>query len=349
MPKKGRIMMAKRSSPDIDILLSALLLLSVIIGGLHHFSLHADGDTQVAAPKNMPEKVVPVVNEKIPNPLADAKVPEILREIQDYKNSGSAETITKMIAGLPVKKMIEVLTQLLANRGPLKRDDCIEIILGAAAFYQKTEDRNRILDFILDPKYPDLRQGTPIVYIAAYGDYPEIIPAIKTWYAGRVANQANHAELCQELEARALGYAIDHKDLKALKSMVTHGVTMNKTRASILLNEAVKAKSGCKTITFLVDQGADINYAVKGLTPLLHAIKRYDLAAVKKLVERGADVNKIADNDVGNPRQVAAEAVKEAAGLQYKKGNKNRMKQCIRAVKNAVAIEEYLIEQGAKS
>jgi hypothetical protein len=346
--------MFKRKNAEIDMLLTGLLALSALIGGLHHLPLGAEQKTvagKTAAPVSELKKDAPA-KEVEENVLADAPVDEIFTDLQPLIISNSVEKMIKLLIGIPFKTVLMVLRKILDEKEEnLDRDDRIEIIVGVADQYKKQEEQYGILDLIIDPHYLYLRQGTPILVRAAHGDYPQIIPVIKAWYADRVAKQENHAQLCEELESRALAYAVENSQLDELKAMVSHGVTMDINRISELLVDAVKRRTGCKIIEFLLEHGADINHVVNGHTALIWAIKNNDLKAVQFLVQRGADVNKIGDNKIGNPRQVAGEAVEKAWGPsekgKKKTGKKRFKKNQIEAENNAVAIEAYLIENKA--
>jgi len=350
--------MVKRNDSEINMLLSALLLLSALIGGLHHWSLGAEQEsdaTKAASTESAPQAAEPKKDASAQtktsqtlseNPLADADADEIISDIQPLLLSQSVEKTIKMLTGIPYKTIIQVLTRILDNKEQnFNRDDRVQVIVGLASSYKKPEEQTAILDLILDPKYLYLREGAPLLFVAAYGDFPQMIPVIKTWYANRVAKQANHAELREELETRALSYAVENQKLDELKNMVTHGITMDKKRASALLVDAVGKKTSCPIIGFLLQQGADVNYVHGGYTPLLHAIKNHDLKAVKFLVEHGADVNKVSDNKIGNPRQVAEEAVEATAKMLKKEVAKKKVDEA----KHAVDIEAYLIERGAQN
>lgn len=346
--------MFKRKNAEIDMLLTGLLVLSALIGGLHHWSLGAEQKTDASkavAPVSEPKKDISAKDAPVENPLADAPADEIFTDLQPLIISNSVEKMIKLLTGIPFKTVTAVLQKILDEKEEnLDRDDRIEIIVGVAAQYKKQEEQYGILDLIIDPHYLYLREGTPILVRAAHGDYPEIIPVVKQWYADRVAKQENHAELCEELESRALAYAVENSQLDELKAMVSHGVS-NGNSMSELLVDAVRRRTGCDIIKFLLEHGADINYVAKGHTALIWAIKNNDLKAVQFLVKRGADVNKIGDNAIGNPRQVAGEAI-EKTSSSIEKGKKNKgkkgfKKNQIEAENNAVAIEAYLIENKA--
>jgi hypothetical protein len=338
--------MFKRDNAEIDMLLTGLLILSALIGGLHHWSLGAEQKTntgKAASAVNQPKKDTQSKNID-ENPLSDASVDEIFSDIQPLVISNSVEKTIKMLGGIPIKTVIDVLEKILdIQEQNFDRDDRIELLVGIAAQYKKPAEQYAILDLIINPKYLYLRKGTPILALAARGDFPKVMPTIKTWFADRVAKQPNHAKLYRELEERALAYAVENSKLDELKAMVTHGIKMNKQRMNELLVDAVKRKTGCTIIEFLLQQGADINSVVNGYTPLIWTIKNNDLKGTKFLVDHGADVNKVGNNAIGNPRQVASEAV-ENASKETKKWNK---KHDIEAKNNAVAIEAYLIEHGS--
>lgn len=340
--------MFKRDNAEIDMLLTGLLIVSALIGGLHHWSLGAEQKTdtgKAASAVSQPKKDTQSKNAD-ENPLSDASVDEIFNDIQPLVISNSVEKTIKMLGGIPIKTVIDVLEKILdIKEQNFDRDDRIEILVGIAAHYKKPEEQYTILDLIINPKYLYLRKGTPILALAARGDFPQVMPTIKTWFADRVAKQPNHAELYRELEELALAYVVENNKLDELKAMVTHGIKMNKQRMNELLVDAVaaKRKTECAIIEFLLQQGADINYVVNGHTPLIWAIKNNDLKGTKFLVDHGADVNKVGDNKIGNPRQVANEAVENASKMTKKWNKKDQ----IEAKNNAVEIEAYLIEHGA--
>lgn len=333
--------MFKGKNAEIDMLLTGLLVLSALIGGLHHRSLGAEQ-------KIDSNKVVTLDKQDAQNPLADVPADEIFINIQPLIMSNSVEKIIKVLTGVPFNSVSLVLKKILdTQEANLNRDDRIAIIVGLAAQYKKQEESYGILDLIIAPQYGYLREGAPILAIAASTDYPYIIPIIKAWYANRVAQQANHADLCAKLESRALIYAVRKNKLDELKAMMSNGVAIDNDRMSKLFVAAVKRRTGCDIIKFLLEQGADINYVAKGHTALIWAIKNHDLKAVKFLVQHGADVNKIGDNAVGNPRQVAGEAVEQAAAANKKDKKSKKDKNLIQAQKDAVEIESYLIAHKA--
>jgi len=336
--------MVKRnnSNSDIDLLLGILLASSVIIGAIHHWPLRAMQKDE----KNKTVTTTQSNTETIENPLIDANPAEVLTEIRELIRTDSIEKAIKMVTGIPIKTMMPVLNHILKNaeHSSEKRNDRIELLVGVAATYKEPKDQYAVLDLIFDPNYLYLREGTPILYIAAYGNYPQIIPTIKAWYAQKVAAQPNHAELSAESEARALAYAVENKKIDELKAMAANGITLDTQRMNALLIDAIRTKAGCPIIEFLLDKGADINGVDKGYTPLLQAIKNSDLAAVKLLIKRGADLNKIGDNAVGNPRQVAKEAIERTAKERKQKPTQD----AVQAANDAITIESFLIKKGAQ-
>lgn len=345
--------MFKGKNAEINILLTALLLLSALIGGLHHRALNAQ---QATATNQSPS---PVNQEKTKaanlNPLADSPPEELFNYLQPLIISNSVEKIIKVLTGVPAQAVSSVLKKILdIKEANLNRDDRIAIILGLAVQYAKQEEQYSILDLIIAPQYLYLRDGTPILLVAASTDYPHVISIIKKWYADRVAKQEDYADLIEQLESRALALAVQENKLEELQILMRNGVVVDGDRMGELLVDAVKKKTSCDIIKFLLENGADINYVAKGHTALLWAIKNHDLKAVICLVKHGADVNRIGDNAVGNPRQVAGEAIEKALA-SAKKGKKTKKngkiqspsKSQIADQDNAVKIESYLIKHGA--
>ncbi len=332
--------MIKYKMSDIDVLLSGLLVFSIVVGGLHHVSLAA---IKGAVPQKAEAKKTASEQES-KNPWEDSTLEELQELIQPLIESESVEKLVEQIAGLTLPKMIPLLQSILENKQKmLDRDDRVELLLGVAATYKKSEERNAILDLILNPKFAYLQKGNPLIYVAATSKYPAMIPVIKEWYAKKVASQANAAELTDNMEKNALEQTVKEKKLKALEAMQQNGVAMTQDRQSLLLHDAVDKKAGVDIVTFLLKNGAEVNSAIEGYTPLLTAVKNSDLELVKLLGENGADVNLIADNSVGNPLQMADSMIRAAASKAQKEKRDPKA-----ASKTAVDIKEYLIEKGAQ-
>lgn len=295
--------MIQHKRADINLLLGALLLFSIIIGLLHSTHIAAQEAAATEATSNTDES---------------------LERVQPLIETDSLEKTVEALGNPPLDTIVPVITGILENKkSTFDRDDRIELLLGIAAGYKTPKERNVILDFVIDHRFPELRTGDPILYIAALSSYPKAIPIVKEWYFKRVAKQSNRDELREKLETNAIDHAIGKKDITALNMMKNHGVSMTKERMSKALHGAVQKKAGRDILAFLIDQGADVNYVVAGHTPLMRAIKANDLDDVQLLVERGADTNIIADKAVGSAMQLAGEG-------------------------EFAAIEEYLTEHGAQ-
>lgn len=300
--------MIQHKRTDINILLGALLLFSLVIGLLHSMHIVAkdsDKDTQEKG-------------------LTSLTTDEALEMVQPLIESDSLEKVVQEVQGTTLDKMIPIITKILENtENSFDRNDKLEFILGVAAGYTKPKERTIMLDFILDQRFPELRTGEPILYVAALSSYPQVIPMIKEWYSKRVSKQSNRNALKEALEVNAINMAIKKKDLIALQTMQHNGVSMPKERVSKALHEAINDMAGHDIVAYFLDQGADINYGIAGYTPLMRAIENKDLDTVKLLIERGADANTIIDNAVGSALQIAS-------------------------AKELVFIEAYLIEHGAE-
>lgn len=320
-------------TPDIDMLLSALLVCSVIIGGFHHWALGAD--------QKKPKKVKMTLG-KLGNPLADVTNSKILEVIQPFIISESVDKIIHAIIGLRIDKALAILKSILGStQHLLNRDDRATIIMGVAAGYADIKDKNRILDLLGNTADHFFNNGAPLLFLAARNRYPQVIPAVQKWYEAHAKKMGLPS--LDAFELKALNYAVEKKDHDALDAMKQNGVAINKQRASTLLNDAVRLGVETSVIDELLRYGADINYAINGYTPLLHAIKNSDRPAVELLIQHGADVNKLGNVDVGNPRQVARDAVSQASQERETATNKNTVER----LADAVNIENYLIEKGA--
>ena len=244
--------------------------------------------------------------------------------MQPLIESESIEPLVEEVVKMPLDTITPIIENILGNDEQLfDRSDRLQILFGIADGYKTLEDKKHILDFIIDPRYRYMRDGNPIMYIAATSSYPQIIPVIKEWYSKKVAKQFNKDVLRDQLEMNALVHAVEQKDLNALTIMKKYGVDMTKKRMGILLHDAVRYKVGRDIIEFLLGQGADVNYALGDYTPIMEAVNNNDLDTVKLLVERGADPSKVVNNAVGN-------------ALELSEGEER------------IAIQAYFVEHGAR-
>ena len=320
----------KHKSVDIDLLLSALLLFSALIGLLYSSRLMAEAapTTQASAATTEAKPAVAAssatVSQEPDNGLATVSADEALEILQPLIESESIEPLVEEVAKMPLDKITPIIENILGNEEQLfDRSDRLQILFGIADGYKTLEDKKHILDFIIDPRYRYMRDGNPIMYIAATSSYPQIIPVIKEWYSKKVAKQFNKDVLRDQLEMNALVHAVEQKDLNALTIMKKYGVDMTKKRMGILLHDAVRYKVGRDIIEFLLGQGADVNYALGDYTPIMEAVNNNDLDTVKLLVERGADPSKVVNNAVGN-------------ALELSEGQER------------IAIQTYLVDHGAR-
>lgn len=202
---------------------------------------------------------------------------------------------------------------------PLERDEHLQVIFGVALLYSgNPEHQFKILDLIVEN--PQLHTGAPLAYVAAQSSYPAAIAIILAWAESRLLKSQ---PLLQDMAGRSLRYAVKKNDLESLKALHAHGATITPARATDLVWYAVTHKSSPEILQFLIGLGAQINDQRSGYTPLIKAVSLNNMAAVKTLVDAGADLSVIVNDEAGS-------AIQQAAGGGY------------------TEIELYLRDKGAK-
>ena len=82
-------------------------------------------------------------------------------------------------------------------------------------------------------------------------------------------------------------------DIDAIKAYIKKGNDINTIdkKGVTLLISAIKNDRSNKAITYLLNNGADSNKKVGGITPLMYALAYQNLSAVKLLINKKADIN----------------------------------------------------------
>ena len=174
------------------------------------------------------------------------------------------------------------------------------------------ENQDALLDLLLEEKH--LLEGTPLLYIAASTLYDETIPHLLKWHKMQMKKKVK-ASAIRYMEQHAINATVDENNLEALKRMVEHGVGIDKNIANDLLWEVVAKKTDPGFISYLKTLGADMNYSQDGTRTVLHfAIEQESPQLVKKLLQEGANPNKVLIEKVGPPlQQILTQIAKNTA------------------------------------
>lgn len=155
----------------------------------------------------------------------------------------------------------------------------------------------------------EVAHGQSALMWAVAARQPEIVKLLIEAGAdirARSATSRRHVLLCcAEFNGDSRGAAwVDHGgftpllfaaregDVESARHLLTAGADVNDTAADGASALALAAMSGQGAVAaLLIDQGADLNAAGAGYTPLHAAVLRSDLKLARRLIERGADLN----------------------------------------------------------
>lgn len=254
---------------DIILLLAILVTMSFGIGMLH-------GD--------------------LVNPESQISTNDILRSLSPQLIATDIAKVADAISNLAIDKQLEVVTAIVGNpKSPLSRNQKLHLIFKLVALNSNESEQIKLLSLLT--LFPGLQKGkSPILYRAALNGNEKIIPVLLP-----ILKKINESEVIKGLE-----YAIKADNPKALQTLFANGVSVIPREATDLLWNVIENNKKAEFVPILKEQKAFLNSAKKGRTLLVAAAERNNLPLVKALVEAGADINRIADNEVGSALQIAA-------------------------------------------
>ena len=314
---------------DIVILLFALLVFSLGVGWIYSKpndkkpiqqkklttkKEEAPLQTTVKAPPKTPEppKEIPYKTTDIPK--VEMSLNEMMDYIREWANESGVPEIIKFLKEIcPKDKIVTMVKQITKQyTQELTRENKIKLAFSLANFYKKDKNiQNKIFEIIANDK-TIIEGDIPLIFIAAQQGEIDAIPNMIDWYKKHRKRRVN-------LEKKTFAYAAKHDYANALQKLQKKLHAIDKAYATKLLWILVKANAGKKSIEFLANLGADLNYQDPKTkhTILIQAIINKNPAVVKELVRLGADVKKPSqDKSIGYPVQVAREnPVKKAREL----------------------------------
>ena len=338
----------KQERSGISLLLGLLLVFSSLVGALHAQDASApqkQSDILSTLPL-MPPAPTFTVQKRTPEQEAQDQleslldlvpVGQALHTLLPSIQSESMESIIEHMKNISVEQAEKILSNMV-NNSLLLPDDLLFIITGFAHNYPKPEDKNRIFSLMLNKEL--LQKGSPVLYVAADGKFAPVIPALQMWINTIKKERHPLASLLGSKNEQALLYAIKKHNAQALANMHNNGLAITPVKASELLWHAARDKDNLKIVDFLIKQGADVNYAHKGATPLIQAVRAKNVPLVEALVKTGVDVNKIVRPDVGSALQIIV-----AMQHGFQEGKKKKSGKDIKAM---LKIEQLLRDHGAR-
>lgn len=230
--------------------------------------------------------------------LIDDIAPQLYLKSLDY----IIEYIRK--APIPFAQELDLLRSIVAisiSYG-FTNSDITNLILGVAQGYATySSEQDQILDVLLS--VPGLLYKTNPIVIAAKRGYIVALKGFNLWLSGR----SELANLQKKYTKHALLYAFQKNDVHLLDIINAEVKSITPQDATFLLWYSVDSGQGTKLIPDLIKLGGNINFVHKGKTPLIQAVMNNNSLMVQELVSNGADVNGIADLEIGSPLQQAIE------------------------------------------
>jgi len=271
-------------------------------------SIKETGENTVPKPQKTPAPPPPRDTSKDASQenLKKIKPEEILEYIHELgKAVGLSAVVTFLKEECPKEKITEIIkTFINKNDYEFTREQKLKTILELGKHYKKDKViQKQIFDIIAEHK--NIEEGiVPLLFLTVEIGQQDIIPDLLAWYKGQKRPQV------KKLAKQTLQYAAKNDYDIALKKLHQSGVTIDKTHATELLWDLVKADAGAKSIKFLKSLGADLDaYDPNSkYTILIQAIKNKNSGVIKELIRLGTDVTKPStDKTIGYPLQIARE------------------------------------------
>lgn len=207
-------------------------------------------------------------------------------------------------APIPFTQELDLLRSLIttAISQGFNNSDIVNLLFGVAQGYSAhATELEQIFDLFL--LIPGLLYKTNPMVIAGKRGYNQVLKSFNAW----LLKKPDLLALQKKYIKHALLYALQKNDADLLRAINDDVKRLTSQDARFLLWHAVDSGHGADLIADLIRFGADINFVHKGKTPLMQAIMQNNARMVQALIAQGADVNAIADLEIGSPLQQAVE------------------------------------------
>ena len=284
-----------KATKDIPLLLGMLLIFSGSIGVINGVKTTQNNDHKMQITLPSPNGPAPLFRFR--------SIDELWNYISKLVISESIEATARVLEQVPFDEKFALTKRILAEqKGWLRRNDKLEFLYAILLQHRDDQEKQKqLLNLLHDNQY--LLKGKPLLYVAASPLYAQAIGFILNWQKSQMEKKVKSPAI-RFMEQHALDTAISDGNLEALKRMVQNGIKIDKPIANDLLWEVIATKSDPEFIRFLKTLGADLDYSQDGKRTVLHfAIEQENPELVKKLLEEGADPNKMLDITVGPPLQ----------------------------------------------
>lgn len=197
-----------------------------------------------------------------------------------------------------IEKMIQDETIVLSS------EEKVNILYGIA-FYAGPKKSIQYEWFDLLLQYPSLHTRTPVLLSLARSKYADLIAVFILWgkdrqkALGKMGLLAGYAQ-------EAFKKAVEDNDYEAVEILFSKKVRIVPEKASQLLHYIVETGKDGKLISLFVDHAqADINYMNNGKSLLVVAVEKNNLEMVRVLLDKGAVVDRIIDEEKSTALTIA--------------------------------------------
>lgn len=231
---------------------------------------------------------------------------QLIAEITPQLYLKSLDHIIEYIrrAPIPFAQELDLLRSLIAisiSYG-FTNSDITNLLFGVAQSYPAySHQQEQLFDLLLS--VPGLLYKTNPMVIAAKRGYTTALKSFNAW----LLKHPELAAMQKKYIRHALFYAVQKNDPILLRAINADIKPLKYQDATFLLWYIIDTNQGVVLIPELVQLGADINFAHKGKTPLIQAVMNNNKVMVQALIASGADVNGLADFEIGSPLQQAIE------------------------------------------
>jgi len=188
---------------------------------------------------------------------------------------------------------------------PLSHEEKIKIISAMVAHYACPKRSINYDFFDLFLKYPDLTIYTSPLLSLARSKHADLIGMFIAWGKDR-QKMYNKTGLLAGYAEQAFTQAVKEDDPLAVETLFSKKVRLAPQVASYLLWYIVEKGKESAMIGLLVDHAqADVNYTHHGKTLLVEAVERNNIHAVRTLLDKGAVVDRVIDENKGTALTIA--------------------------------------------
>lgn len=221
----------------------------------------------------------------------------VYQEMNSLFLAHDLDLIVKTISQFKYNFAYDVVEKMIRDEALcLSSDEKVKIIYGMVTHsYQKKNIQYEWLDLLL--KYPELHNQSPVLLSLARSKYADVIALFIAWGKDRQKAEGRMGLLAGYAE-QAFKAAVEDDDYAAVETLFSKKVRIVQAKASELLWYIVENDKDSKLISLLVSHAqADVNSADNGRTLLIAAVEKNNIDIVRVLLDKGAVVDRIVDNE----------------------------------------------------